>query len=586
MIPQSLLDDIASRVDLVELVGEYVSLKKAGRNFKGLCPFHNEKSPSFVVSIDKQIFHCFGCGAGGNVFGFLTKIDKAPFMEVVEKLAQKTGVILPKNSFTPPEQKEERELAYKVNRYAAWFYNQMLTKKPSSELTDYLKKRNLNPEIIDDFKLGFAPTSWSGLADFLQSKQVPLPLTEKLGLVRLRQDQKPYDFFRNRLMFPVMDQEGRVIAFGGRRLADTGDEAETAKYINSPDSLVYHKGLSVYGLYQAKKSIRETETVLIVEGNIDLIRLHQFGFTNTVAPLGTALTDGQIRLLKRYAQKFILLFDGDAAGLKAAVRALPLFLNAGIHPHILQLPEGDDPDTFLLREGKNSLKNLIDQAPLGLDWTIQSAFSQPFRNESEKIKKAQEVWLVINQLPTPLEQKNYASKLARLMGLEASALGDLIRVKKTTQLPTVTSSNKSKISLERILLGLYVKDPSVRGDVLTRDDFIAFKDPELSAAGLLLCDMQEKTGEVNLRYLPGNPDDPAVLLLAELACEEDSSESADQSIGLKQDVLRQWQQKRLKSEIQELTEKIRQAELKLDQSQMEALLRLKNDLAQRLTRRV
>lgn len=255
MIPREKLDEITNRIDLVSLITEYVPLKKSGSNYKGLCPFHEEKTPSFMVSPEKQIFHCFGCGEGGNLFGFLMKVESLPFPEAAERLAKRAGVDLGPQEKGYREKQEQKDLLYRINQYAAWFYADNLKKPGETKAREYLKKRGLPLETIEEFRLGLALDGWDHLVRFLRSKKVPLEKAASLGLIKKRKDGSYYDFFRNRLIFPIIDFEERIIGFGGRRLNE--EETNEAKYINSAESLIYHKGNSIYGLSQAKKALRE-----------------------------------------------------------------------------------------------------------------------------------------------------------------------------------------------------------------------------------------------------------------------------------------------------------------------------------------
>lgn len=343
MFNQEILGDIRDRIPIVSFIGERIPLKKAGRNYKGLCPFHQEKTPSFMASDEKQIFHCFGCGEGGDIFKFLMKFEGLSFAEAVRQLADRAGVMLPKDAFAKDPDEEmarKKKWCLRVNQVAAeYFFNAL--KGPSGGVArNYLKSRGILDETWTQLFLGYAEKGWDGLIRHLEEKKVPLELAEELGLLKRKSDSKGYyDFFRDRLMFPIISQRGEVIGFSGRAL-DANDK-EAAKYLNSPDSLIYHKSNCVYGLNAAADAIRKTDQVILVEGNIDLVSLHQAGFKNVVAPLGTALTSGHIRLLSRYSKNVVVIFDGDEAGSKASTRALPLFIEAGLTPRAVAMPDGE-----------------------------------------------------------------------------------------------------------------------------------------------------------------------------------------------------------------------------------------------------
>ena len=308
MIPDALLNQIQDRTDIVEIISAYVPLKRAGQNFKAPCPFHHDKTPSFIVSPGKQIFHCFGCGAGGNVFGFLMKYEKNDFREVVQALADRAGIEIPKDRRSGLEEERFAEYA-KANQWALDFYRNFLLKESQAEKARaYLKKRGLLDVTTAAFGLGFAPADWDRFYEALRGR-VADPILEKLGLIIPKKGGGYYDRFRDRLIFPILDTRGTCVAFGGRVLDDS-----LPKYLNSPESDFYSKGRNLYGLYQAKKPIRDRDAVVIVEGYMDLIACHQAGVQHVAASLGTALTSEQVRLIKRNTKNVFILYDADKAG--------------------------------------------------------------------------------------------------------------------------------------------------------------------------------------------------------------------------------------------------------------------------------
>lgn len=361
-IPQEILDEIAAKCDIVSVVGEYVPLKRTGANYTGLCPFHNEKTPSFTVSPAKQIFYCFGCGEGGNVFKFMMKIENLTFQEAVAKLAEKCGVCLPEKEMSRAEKERlaRLERLYKINDVTARYYQKVLLETNAGKpYLEYLLKRGLSREIIEKFTLGAAPESWDNLTGFLRKKGIKDEEMLDLGLASRGKDgRRVFDRFRGRAMFPIRDERGRVIAFGGR-LNDP--EAKAQKYMNSPETPLFHKGRVLYGLDMAKNAMRSEDAALLVEGYMDVIACHQYGITNVVAPLGTAFTPEQAKLLLRNTYRVYVSFDGDAAGEKAAMRSLDIFSDLGLNVHVLTLPGGRDPDEYLRAFGKEAfLKEMAD----------------------------------------------------------------------------------------------------------------------------------------------------------------------------------------------------------------------------------
>lgn len=351
MIPESILSQIQERIDIVETIAAYVPLKRAGRSFKANCPFHNEKSPSFIVNADKQIFHCFGCGAGGNVFSFIMKIERRDFREVVEELADRVGVELPEDQKRPVESEAERGLV-RANAAAAEFYHKTLMTDPISEKARvYLDRRGIKKEALESFKIGYAPEAWEAFYRHAKAAGLGESILEKAGLVLKGKNGNYYDRFRSRVIFPILDGKGRVVALGGRVLDDT-----VPKYLNSPETEIYQKSRQLYGLFQARPAIRTADAVVVVEGYLDLIACHDAGVQHSVATLGTALTPDQVRLLKRHTKNAYILYDADRAGEAATLRGLELFIEEGMDVRIVRLPEGHDPDSYVHKYGAESFR--------------------------------------------------------------------------------------------------------------------------------------------------------------------------------------------------------------------------------------
>jgi len=369
--PPAFLDDIRTRVPLSDIVGKQVRLQRRGREFIGLCPFHREKSPSFSVVEDKGFFHCFGCGAHGDVIGFVMRTENLAFPEAVERLAGQAGLEMPKQ--TPAERERERRAAtlYDVLEEACRWFERELTKPEAQETRAYLERRGVRPETIERFRLGYAPDSRNRLIRYLEGKGVPPQLIDQAGLsTGGDQGRAPIDRFRHRLMFPIGDRSGRIIAFGGRTMGD-----HPAKYLNSPETPVFHKGRVLYGYAQARKPAHEAGTVIVAEGYMDVIALAQAGFRHAVAPLGTALTEGQLALLWRIADEPVLCFDGDEAGKRAAFRAIDRAfpgLAPGKSLGFALLPGGLDPDELIKARGPGAMKEVLDSALPMLDMLWRS----------------------------------------------------------------------------------------------------------------------------------------------------------------------------------------------------------------------
>jgi len=365
-IPEHTIEEIRDSIDIVAVIRDFVALTQRGRNFVGLCPFHSEDTPSFTVSPEKQMWHCFGCGEGGNAYTFLMKHENITFPEAVERLADQAGVTLPEQEEPDPEENRRhslRQRIYEINRIAArWFYRNLRELPIAENARRYLDKRGLSRKVQDSFGLGYAPDGWEGLLKHLKEKGFEVEDIFQAGLISERKGQSGhYDRFRSRIIFPILDAQGRVTAFGGR-ITGEGEP----KYLNSPETPVFHKGRMLYGLNWAAKTIRAEDRVVIVEGYMDVIAAHQFGAFNTVASLGTAFTPEQGKLLMRFSKNISIAYDSDTAGAKATMRGLDILQSLGAKVRVGQLPEGMDPDDYLRRKGIDEFQRLVATEALSL----------------------------------------------------------------------------------------------------------------------------------------------------------------------------------------------------------------------------
>ena len=403
-----IIEEVRQSNDIVDIISQYVHLKRSGRNYFGLCPFHNEKSPSFSVSPDKQIFHCFGCGVGGNVFTFLMKIEGISFVEAVQTLAERANIQLPtleNNVDTAKEILKSKVL--KVNEVAANFYHENLYNPESKIAQEYIKKRKLTNETLISFKIGYSG-KFDELYHKLKEEGFEEPEILESGLVNKNDRGQYIDRYRNRLMFPICDARGKVIAFGGRVLDDS-----KPKYINSPENVAYSKGRNLFGLNVAKKQ-GHLKQLLIVEGYMDVISLHQRGITNVVAPLGTALTQQQGWLLRKNADQIILSFDSDEAGLNAKIRALDILQDMGCDIRVLQMEGAKDPDEYIIKYGNARFKNLIDKALSVIEFKVKVLKQNlNLENVNDKIKFLNEIAKLIAKIDNSIEREVYIEKIAK-----------------------------------------------------------------------------------------------------------------------------------------------------------------------------
>ena len=414
------IEEVRSRADIVEIVGAHVRLRRAGRNFVGLCPFHNEKTPSFSVNAERGFFHCFGCGAGGSVFNFIMRVEGLTFPEAVRSLARKYGVTLPEHDQSGPAA-GEREAMLKASEVAAEFFAHVLWNTTDGALArDYLKSRGISVETARAFMIGFAPSRPASLAKALERRGLR-DAGVKVGLVKKDGDDA-YDMFRARVMFPIRDAQGRVLAFGGRVL-----DARLPKYINSPESPLYSKARTLYGLFEARQAISSNasagkDRAIIVEGYFDVIALWQAGFKEAVAGCGTALTVEQLRALSRYTKNVIACFDGDAAGRKASMRALEIFLQAGLLGRGIFIPSGFDPDTFIRERGTAAFAELADKSELLVDYFLSEQAGEARGSIAERARAAQRVAEMLKLVDDPFQFDLLARKAADLLSIGEEVL--------------------------------------------------------------------------------------------------------------------------------------------------------------------
>lgn len=470
-IQEEIIDRIRNSIDIVEVLSDYLPLKKSGQNYKGLCPFHSEKTPSFIVSPSKQLYHCFGCGAGGDVFNFLVQYENLSFPETVRILAKKAGIKIEVKT-RDPRLKTEKESLLKVNKTAEEYFHKILIGPQGKVAREYLFKRGIKEKTIEDFKLGFSLPAWGGLLTTMGERGYSPEILQKTGLIIPREDRKGYyDRFRGRIIFPIYNIEGDVIGFGGRVLDDT-----LPKYLNSPETLIYRKGENLYALNKAKDYIRK-ESLILVEGYMDVIALHQSGITNTAATLGTALTKGHLKAITRFTKKVVIIFDADPAGKKAASMGLDIFIEGGIDVRIVSLPSGDDPDSFIMREGKDKFMNLLHGASNLIDFSLKQILDQDtgfwtVKNQelSEKISKVGEALVIISKIPNNIERGYYLKRLSEKTGIEETFLLEEFRrmkVQKRVHSPQSTvHSQRLRPKAEEILIHLMLKDKDIANEIL------------------------------------------------------------------------------------------------------------------------
>ena len=573
----SKIEEIKSRVDIVELATEYLTLKKAGRNYSGLCPFHQEKTPSFTVSREKQIFYCFGCGEGGNVITFLMKIANKTFPEAIKELAEKAGVVLPPRlTGGDGRQKDSlREGITDLNLRAAQHYARNLYSPAGKIAQDYLQARGITAETVKQFRLGFAPDTWRSLADHIEGSGLSLKMAEQAGLIIAGKEGGFYDRFRGRLLFPIENVSGEVVAFGGRIL-----EKGEPKYLNSPESPVYIKGRNLYGLNKTKEEIRKRGFALIVEGYFDLISLWNAGIGNVVASLGTALTREHLELLRRYTVEVVALFDPDEAGRKALDRSLELFLAMNMRAKALVLPGGLDPDDYVKKFGKDKLEELIANAQPLSDYYIENVLGggKTFEEKRDVFRTAMDF---INKIDNPIEKNLFIKRIAEKTGINQELLKKEIHKNETQIKPKIAIQKSSQVQIDPVeinLIRLLLEYPQ-RAIVAEKENILYFfLQPQLKVLGAKIIDAYKLLGFVDLGVILSADDDAPLrekifqLMIEALPADDEMLEK------IFADNIRKIKKKWYKDQHRQIKLKLMQAQEKGNQELLNELLQEKEIL--------
>lgn len=516
LIPENILDDILSRIDIVELISSYIPLKRTGRNFKACCPFHHEKTPSFIVSPDRQIYNCFGCGESGNAFKFLMRYEQMDFPEAVEVLARKAGVILPQKVAEDNKTQGIITQIYRINELTAEFYTFNFESKEGVKAKDYLLGRGISPETIKALKLGFALDKWDSLINHLRAKGFNLALLEKAGLIVSRDGGGYYDRFRNRIVFPIFDVKGRVLGFGCRVLDNS-----LPKYINSPETLVYTKGRNLYGLNLAKEAIRDNDFVVVVEGYMDFLLPFQEGLKPIVASQGTALTSEQVRLLKRYTNNVIMVYDSDIAGELATLRSLDIFIEEEVNVRIVSLPKGFDPDSFVRKQGIGEFRKEIENALDLFDYKLKVLKSRyDIKDTTNKAKVCGLMLETINKLKNAILKAEYLKKLSLQLGVKEEALLDEAKRVKPARFGQghKESDKKKPLSIsptEKLLMSLMLEENSLINRIresLSPQDFV---DERICRIVSVMFNLVEQGKEVKPQTLMNHLEDEVSSLICE-----------------------------------------------------------------------
>jgi DNA primase len=582
-IPQEVIEEVRRRSDIVEVISEYLSLKGSGGNYKALCPFHSEKTPSFTVTRQKQIFHCFGCGVGGNVFHFLMQYEHMSFPDAVMSLAQRYGVALPKPRFpsAPSVGDTHKEQLYRLNEVAAEYYHKTLLATAKGERARvYLRQRGIDERSVDMFKLGYAPAAWDGLLRHAAEQGFTAQMLVEVGLVKARNEgQGFYDRFRDRLVFPIYNAVGRPVALGGRLLEHLPD---APKYLNSPETAIYKKGAVLYGLHIAKQAVRRAAQVLIVEGYLDLISVFQAGVENVVATLGTALTRSHVQLLKPYAHEVVLVFDGDTAGRTAALRGKEYFLQehvryflpgahlsslkgaleGDLHAKVVLLPAGHDPDTFVQREGREALLHRVRQAQPFVEFFFDAeAEGHDLASVHGKLAYVRQLLPVVATMTNQVERTQYLSELVKRTGITPAALADeLHRLKQgpTHAVNDTAAHYFPSLGPERLVVQLLLTHRSWIPYARPRLSAECLQEPYLRAILQALYALASQRGDFDIgALLESLQDERCRDLVARLGLESVGDEAVQQQID---DCLMALQRRQIATQLTSLKEDMHAAE--------------------------
>jgi len=453
VIPPHLIDEVRLANDIVDVVSDHVALKKKGRNFFGLCPFHNEKTPSFSVNPDKQIFHCFGCGAGGNVFTFVQKQDGVGFPEAVRALAKRARIPIPEPETEDLSVTQHKEALYYANQFAATFFHEMLFSEAGAAAFAYAQQRGFDGKALRDFGVGYAPAAWDALLDHAKNHQLKPETMVEAGLLNARDDGGFYDRFRNRLMFPINNQSGRVVAFGGRRLPPERDDSP--KYLNTAETPVYHKGQLLYALHIARDTAKEKGFLIVVEGYADALRMHAAGLTNTVATSGTALTEEQARLMLRLVKSVTLLYDSDTAGAAATLRGADILVENGLQVTVATLAAGEDPDSYVLKYGAPSMQKVIADAIPLLDFKLQNTAltAGAVANPAQRAEALASIAETVAKMASDDQRSRIVQQLAKRLQLREEVLwAEINRVRTVRRPVSGYSSGRGKNEVQGFAL--------------------------------------------------------------------------------------------------------------------------------------
>ena len=575
LIPEDTISEVRERTDIVQVIGQYVELKRSGANYMGLCPFHDEKTPSFSVNKPKQFYHCFGCHESGDVISFMMKLEGRTFTEVVEDLASRANVEIQLQDVSPARAREaarrksERQQGLDINARIAELYRELLLGNGGHQAREYLQQRGISDEVADAFRIGFAPPSGDVVARLVQREKIPPAFAEKMGLIAARKGRNGYhDRFWNRLIFPVARAGGEILGFGGRLLGD----GDGPKYINTPETLLYRKGEIMFGMEAAAVAIRRSKTVLLVEGNLDVIQMYQHGFQNTLAPMGTALTPRQILLLRRMGDEVVAIFDGDSAGQAAAVKAVPMFVENEVTAKIATLPPDMDPDDYLLKQGPEAMEELVKGAPPAVDFLISAHLDHMEDSIPGRARVLEKVVPVISRLKSQVARELYSSQLAASLRVDPGTVRRAVAMGRGPSPRELGADRQPTLALKKLSIIEHMEVKLLA--VLVEHPHLVHRAEQCSVATLLTneclratyraaVDMQHETGRiVHSKLLQATPPEILDIVAKEINSDEFAADG-DPTKAL-DDCIARLQRGKLERELAEIRNQIAKAKKNAD----------------------
>lgn len=585
---EALIDQIQAANDIIDVISQIVPLKKAGQNFKGVCPFHQEKTPSFMVNPAKQIFHCFGCGVGGNVFAFLMKYENLNFPEALHQLADRAHITLPKMTYGKGDNSSDIETLYKIYQLAAEFYHALyLHPERGKTARNYFNQRGFSEDLAKEFQLGWAPLGeWKLLFEYLSKKGFSEPLLLRSGLIQKSPTKGTcYDMFRGRLLFPIRNLQGKIVGFGGRILG----QEDGPKYLNSPENPIFHKRKELFGLYLAKKFISQDKPrILIVEGYMDFLGLYAAGFKMTAATLGTALGPDHVQVLKRFAEEAIVVYDGDKAGEAASLRGLEIFLEGGMNVRLIRMPEGYDPDDFVKEKGPEAFQALLDSAKTFFDYKLESALSRYNRKDPVGIVKLTDEFLeTLVKIKQPILLDHYLRRLATELQIDETSLrNEMLKLQKKISdrerrfepPKTVIQSTPVSSKEEMLLLGLMIEDADLRQEAFQDLQEIDFWDASAQQLFRLLAAWDSEEKNINWAQVLNHLEDE--IWKKKLVAISALEWGPDERRKALQDCIKAIHKKRLEKRLGELRHSIAKAEREGDQIKVGTYVKQYQELLQ------